>query len=473
MSGPGLSSADREQLAAEGIRHEEAERQLALLREPPPPARLVRPCTVGDGIERLSPERQEELLRLGATARRAGRLLKFVPASGAATRMFSTLAAVRRRLPTATAAEWRTLAEAGSADALAVARFVDALPRLALGDAWAAHLGVAPEELQKRLAREPLGTWLAALLDDDGFAAATAPKALLPFHRAPEGPRSAFTEQLHEGLTYLVDDELVARFHFTVAPGAEPAFERELAAARERIGALPRLEVGFSAQARSTHTLALDARGEPAREADGRLLLRPAGHGALLGNLEATGGDLVLIKNIDNVLPAPRHAEIGRWKTILVGRLLELVADSARGAAPARVVGVVPAAGEPGGGPFWLAGDDGEHSAQIVEGVQVDLGDSSQAAIWNASTHFNPVDLAVALSDAAGVPYRLAELVDPAASLVAQKSEGGRELTVLERPGLWNGGMAGWETVFVEVPSWTFAPVKTVLDLTRDEHLAG
>jgi len=473
MSGAGLSPADLAELAAEGIAPAEAERQLALLRQPPTKARLVRACTPGDGIERLPAARQEELFRRGDAARRAGRLSKFVPASGAATRMFGELEAVRRRHPRATAGELAELAAAGSAEALAAVRFVAAVPRLALGEAWAAHLGVAPAELVRRLAREPVGALLATLLDEDGFAAAAAPKALLAFHRAPDGPRTAFAEQLREGLAYLVDDALVARYHFTVAPGERPAFARALAAERVRLGGSAQLEVGFSEQSRATHTLALDARGEPARGADGRLLLRPAGHGALVGNLEASGGDLVFVKNIDNVLPAARHAEIGRWKTILVGRLLELAATRRRGAAPARVAGVVANTGEPGGGPFWLAGRDGTLSLQIVEDSEVELAEPEQAAIWRSSTHFNPVDLALALRDASGAPYRLDAFVDPAASLVTQRSESGRELTVLERPGLWNGGMAGWETLFVEVPAWTFAPVKSVLDLSRAEHLAG
>jgi hypothetical protein len=468
-----LAPADFEQLAAAGIPPAEAERQLALLRRPPAAARLVRPCTVGAGVERLSPQRQAELWRRGDAARRAGRLLKFVPASGAATRMFRDLEAARRRHPEATLAALRDFAEAGSAAAGAAVRFVAAVPRLALGDAWAARLAIAPEELARRLAREPLAPLLATLLDDDGYAAAARPKALLPFHRAADGPRTAFAEQLAEGLAYLADDAGDARFHFTVAPGARGAFERELAATRERLTGRTRLAVDFSEQSPSTDTLALDAHGEPARDPDGRLLLRPAGHGALLANLEATGGDLVVIKNIDNVLPEVRHAEIGRWQTILVGRLLELVAASPPRATPARVAAVVANAGEPGGGPFWVGGRDGTLSAQIVEGSQVDLGDAGQAAIWRASTHFNPVDLVAALRDDAGEPFRLAEFVDPGGAIVTRKSEGGRELVVLERPGLWNGGMALWRTVFVELPPWTFAPVKNVLDLARDEHSSG
>jgi hypothetical protein len=468
MSGDPFDAADHAQLAAAGIAADEARRQLAQLASPPPPARLDRPCVAGDGVERLDAARQAELHALGDAARRAGRLLKFVPASGAATRMFRALAAVRLHHPAATASHLRALGES-DADCADAARFVELAPRLALVDAWARRLDTAPAELCRRLAAEPLGPLFASLLDADGFDAAGLPKALLPFHRAAEGPRTAFVEQLVEGLAYLADDGGGARFHFTIPPGGEARFARELAAARARL-APASLAVAFSEQSRATDTLALDEAGRPARGADDRLLLRPSGHGALLANLEATGGDLVLIKNIDNVLPASRHAEIGRWKTILAGRLIEQASRRGRDDRPLRVVGVVPNTGEPGGGPFWVRGEDGAARPQIVESSQVDLADAGQRAIWNASTHFNPVDLACALRDRDGRPYRLADFVDPATAFVTRKSEGGRALTVLERPGLWNGAMAGWETLLVEVPGATFAPVKSVLDLARPEH---
>jgi len=465
-----LSAADLDQLAAAGISPAEAERQLELLRNPPPPAHLERPATVGDGIERLSAARQEALVELGRDAQRRGRVGKFVPASGAASRMFRALEAARRRLSAATLAELRAAGEAGDPDAAEAARFVAVLPRLALGDAWAGRLGTPLDALVAGLESGPLARHLDSLLDATGLGAATAPKALLPFHRAPEGPRSPLVEHVLEGAEYLRDAEGVVRLAFTTPPGAAAHFRAELERAAERLAGV-RLELGLSEQSRSTDTLALDDRGRPLRAADGRLVLRPAGHGALLPNLEATAGDLVAIKNIDNILPAGRHPEIGRWKAILIGRLVELEAERPTGERPRRVVGVVPNTGEPGGGPFWLRRSDGSSSLQIVEGSQVDRADRSQTEVWGASTHFNPVDLVVALRGRGGEPFRLADFVDPAAAFVSTKSEAGHDVTVLERPGLWNGAMAGWESHFVEVPGWTFAPVKTVLDLARDEHL--
>lgn len=472
---PPLDGRDLAQLAAAGIPAAEAERQLRLLATPAPPARLARPCTVGDGILRLSPERFGELERRGAEARDAGRLSKFVPASGAATRMFAALVAVRARGLAADRHALETAARADDAEAGDAVAFARVLPNLALARPLAGVLGVTVEELARRAAAGPLEPILSALLEPAGLDAARRPKALLAFHLDGERPVTAFEEQLHEGIPYLADRSERARFHFTVPPGEVADFESALAGARDRVGAGASLEVAFSEQARATDTLALDEEGRPARTGDGRLLLRPSGHGALLGNLEATGGDLVVVKNIDNVLPRPRHAELARWKLALAGLAAEL-AESAAGAdrdRPLRVAGVVPNTGEPGGGPFWVEDSSGTASPQIVESAQVARDDVGQRAIFAAATHFNPVDLVVALRDAGGRPHRLERFVDPASSFVTAKVENGRRLTVLERPGLWNGAMAGWRTVFVEVPAWTFAPVKTVLDLARPEHRAS
>ena len=466
-----FSADDREQLRRAGIPEAEAERQLDLLAGLPARLRLLRPCTVGDGVLRLTAERREELARAGAAARDAGRLLKFVPASGAATRMFRGLTAVLARLPGCGLAELARRAVQGDLEAGEAVRLAVALPRLALGVELARHLGFSPTALAELCASRPVADWLGPLLDAGGLDAARRPKALLPFHLAADGPRTAFVEQLLEGAPYLRDAAGTARFHFTVPPGSEPAFAAELARARRLVANGCELAVELSRQSRASDTLALGPDGAPARAADGALLLRPSGHGALLPNLAAAGGDLVAIKNIDNVLPAHRHAEIARWQLVLAGLAAELGAARQRDDRPLRVAAVVPAAGEPGGGPFWTTSDGGATGgAQIVEASQVDLDNAEQRRVWEASTHFNPVDLVCALRDRHGRAFALEAFVDPRTTIVTRKHEGGREIRVLERPGLWNGAMAGWETVFVELPGWTFAPVKTVLDLARPEH---
>lgn len=522
-SEPRLSEADLEQLAAAGIDEEEARGQLERLLDPPKPTRLVRPATVGDGILAVDPARAKALRELGAGARDAGRLTKFVPASGAATRMFRSLAALDRSDPALDLDALRRRAALGDERAAEAAEILARLPQLALARPWAAALGLEPEALAERARTAPIAPLLEALLAPTELGAAALPKALLPFHEVAEGTRTAFVEQLVEGVGYLRDGKGLCRHHFTVPPGSRDGFEAELVRARELLaGRDTRVEVDFSEQETATHTLALGPDRRPARQTDGSLLLRPAGHGALLANLgrlAESGADLVLVKNIDNVRPEEHHREIAEWKLLLTGLLVELEARlSALGARlaaaeldraalveavawtgatfgrrpprdpaelpdgvladhladalarPLRVCGVVPNTGEPGGGPFWTADADGGASPQIVESAQVDSGDVAQQAIWRSSTHFNPVDLALSLRDREGRPHPLEDFVDPDAWLVAVKSEGGQALTVLERPGLWNGAMAGWNTLFVEVPGATFAPVKTVLDLARPEH---
>jgi hypothetical protein len=281
-----------------------------------------------------------------------------------------------------------------------------------------------------------------------------------------------------------------------------------------------RYQVGFSTQQPSTDTLAVDLDDKPFRDPDGKLLFRPGGHGSLLRNLNEIKGDIVFIKNIDNVVPDRLKNETCIYKRALAGylvkvqgqvfaylrkiragesgeRFIEEVWEFSRkelsilppaGSGdltkrekldylvsalnrPIRVCGMVKNQGEPGGGPFWVEQEGrGGPSLQIIESSQVDMESKHQREIWESATHFNPVDLACGLRDAEGRPFDLMRFTDPATGLISVKSKDGRELKALELPGLWNGGMAGWITLFVEVPVATFAPVKTVMDLLRPEH---
>ena len=416
-----LSDADRDQIRARGLTTEEVERQAALLRDPPPAVTLLRPCTISDGVERIAESEHGELLALADEAARAGRLSKFVPASGAASRMFAFL-------------------KSSGPDHEDVRRY---------------------DENRQRF----------AFLAEDVDALAALPKGLLPFHRYEGSSRTPFEEHLAEAAATVRDASGMCRVHVTVSPEHRAAFAASLEKARPRLeretGA--RFDVSFSEQSPSTDTVALDESGRLFRDAEGRVLFRPGGHGALLENLRESGGDVVLVKNIDNVVPDHLRATTILWKRLLAGFLVRLERAGAR-SRPLRVAGVVRNEGEPGGGPFWAAGPGGE-SRQIVESAQVDLLDPGQAAIWGKATHFNPVDLACSLRDAAGRPFELSRFVDERAVFVAKKTHEGRALVALERPGLWTGAMARWETVFVEVPRETFAPVKTILDLLRPEHL--
>jgi hypothetical protein len=505
---------DLKRLASRGISGEEAARQLALFVAPPAPVRLLRPCTPGDGILRLEPGRAGGLLALFEEARRAGRGLSFVPASGAATRMFGSLLALLDSGAPGSREDLAAAAREGDRPARDLLAFLEGLPDLALAEALEAELARRGLELDSLLASDEHAPLLRALLEEEGLGYAALPKGLIPFHRAPEGPRTALAEQLAEAAAYLSDGEGRCRLHLTVSAAHRGAFEGALEALRPGLeGRLRvRFEVALSEQSPATDTLAVEADGRPLRDEEGRLVLRPGGHGALLENLAACGGDLVFLKNIDNVVPDGRREEPLRWKRLLGGLLLEIqercfaylerleagelsgeeleeaLAWAASrfgplegpGEAPAllrrrlerplRVCGMVPNEGEPGGGPFWVAGPEGGESPQIVEGSQVDPADAAQREILASATHFNPVDLVCGLRDRKGRLFDLRRFVDPAAVFLSEKTWRGRSIRALERPGLWNGAMAGWNTVFVEVPAATFHPVKTVLDLLRPAH---
>lgn len=519
MISPGLRPRDLEWLATRGIEAGDAERQLALLRAPSSPLRLLRPATSGDGIEPLGEDTERTDLDAFERARAALRVERVVPASGAASRMFADLSAALERH------------DRGEADADGVlerfARAQDCLPFQRDLAAARERAGLeAPGEASEGAATVRL---LRALLLEGPTELLERPKGLLAFHRYVEASagsavaeeRTAFAEHLHEWATLAGGS---APLHFTVSPRHRPLFaaalEQALPAFESTLGAHPR--VSWSEQDPSTDTLALEPDGDLLRDAHGRPLLRPGGHGALLRNLSAraaAGIDLLHLRNIDNVARAedqPARVAAGRR---LLGRLARLredvfgllegldrgeeraVVDAERflverlrrdvdtdtGAVrrerlraaldrPLRVCGMVRNVGEPGGGPFWVETrehDGGSGSLQIVESSQVDRRDPAQDAILRSSTHFNPVDIACCVRDVRGRAFELERFVDRKTWFRSSKSQGGREIQVLERPGLWNGAMAGWLTVFVEVPAATFSPVKTVWDLLRPAHAGG
>jgi hypothetical protein len=497
-----LTERDREQVARLGIPEEEIERQLELFRTPPRAARLVRCCRVGDGVRVLEDHEFPLLLDTWNEAARSGRFTKFVPASGAASRMFKSLSAFLDG-PAGTP---EALAAAGNSDARDVVVFRDQLSRFAFS--VPALAGAA----------DPDRALVRAVLGREGLGFADKPKGLIPFHRAGGGGRTPFEEHLVEGARTVKDEAGLCRIHFTVSPEFEADFRALLEARRARLEEADgvRFDVSFSVQHPSTDTVAVDLENRPFRLDDGSLLFRPGGHGALLKNLADLGADLVYVKNIDNVVPESRREIVVLWKRLLGGLLVGLErralalsnalegpgcpgsvleesvrflrssfgatipsADSEEGFCrtlrkrlerPIRVCGVVRNQGEPGGGPFWVEGEGGEVTAQIVESSQVDLSAPAQKELWSSSTHFNPVDLVLSLRDRTGRPFDLDRFVDLSTVFISRKSRDGRDLKALERPGLWNGAMAGWNTVFVEVPGATFAPVKTVLDLLRAEH---
>lgn len=508
-----LSARDWRDLRSRGVGPAEVVRQARLLQNPPPPPETLRPCTVGDGIERFSVSRRARLVRLAGEALRLGRLSRFVPASGAATRLFSSLLLLDHERKTTNKRVRSVLQENEESFARESARFFSALPRLALHEPLRKVLATRRLPLGRLLAQKEYDPILDALLDGNGMAMAGRPKGLIPFHFVGNHPISAFEEHLREALP-LADHKRCVRAHFTVAReflGEIKKLGQSLMESyRRRYGV--RLDLEFSLQHSATDTLALEPGKGLVRGKDGRVLLRPGGHGALLTNLERTRGDIVLIKNIDNVPVWPFHAEGNAWRVALAGRLVEAQNEAngwlrilhgktvslaqrvgaekflkmtlGRSAPPSfslsqrvkwmvfilnrpwRVCGMVPNKGEPGGGPFWVKSPNGD-SRQILEVSQ--LGPHQKRFTKNA-THFNPVDLVVGLRDGRGRSFSLDRYADLSQVIVGRKHFEGREIRTLEHPGLWNGGMAHWNTIFVEIPLKLFHPVKTITDLLRPGH---
>lgn len=511
---------DLRQLESHGIPFLEADRQISLLTFPPAPPLLDRPATLGDGIQRLSPPEQTEALGLFESRRLEGCFEKFVPASGAASRMFSGMNKVLREFHV-TREELEKRAREGSEESQRLIEFFNRIHLLGFHRELEQALRSAGLDLDHLLRDGKYHKILETLLLEGRLDYSEKPKGLVPFHRCGKESRTPVGEHLIEASRLVKDAAGICRVHFTVSPEHEKAFRRHVLDLKTRweSNLHCRLDIVFSFQKPLTDTLALDVEGKPLRDEQGRLLFRPGGHGALIENLAEARTPFLLIKNIDNVAVESRSSPALYWEKVLGGILIrrkeqadlwlrecqaqdfstkrvETISGEIReewrseiplppdGAGhlrenlrsfldrPLRVCGVVPNVGEPGGGPFWVRSQDGVRSLQIVEGSQVDSGNPAQMGLFRSSTHFNPVDMSCALRDFTGKPFDLNCFVDPQTVFLSRKSWQGREIRALERPGLWNGAMAGWITFFVEMPLETFHPVKTVYDLLKPSHQA-
>ena len=456
------------------------ETQLKNFREGFPFLPVTRAASCGDGIRVLDAAGIEQAAARYDRAKESLRVVKFVPASGAATRMFKDLFEFVR--------EGRRTAVVG--ELLANRR------RFAFWPELRTIIGDDADELRT-----------VENIVAEGLRYGETPKGLVSFHRYGDEVRKAVEEHLVEGAQYAAAGGEV-KIHFTVSPEHLTRFEALLAEKipgyESRFGV--KYRISFSVQDPSTDTLAVNPDCTPFRRADGRLLFRPAGHGALIGNLGKIDADIVFVKNIDNVTTDARRSDTVLYKKALAGVLLALqerifeylMALEVPGAElepiaafienelcvklpkdygtallrqvldrPIRVCGMVRNEGEPGGGPFWVAGADGLETLQIAESNQIA---PEKRELMRSATHFNPVDLVCSFRTSKGGRFDLRVFVDPATGFISRKSDGGRELLAQELPGLWNGAMARWNTVFVEVPITTFSPVKVVTDLLRPEH---
>jgi hypothetical protein len=487
-----LSEKDIADLLLLGIDPEKVKDQIEFFRNGQSYQTIVAPASVGNGINVPDGNEQEELLKIYENFR--GTTVKFVPASGAATRMFRDLFELLETFGTEQYNSNTALKFFGNLQKFAFYNILsEAAARFGITDANERDL-------------------LELVLKERGLNYGAMPKGLVMFHRYGDHSSTAFEEHLTEGAHYLKRFD----YHFTVSENHLDAFlslfEEVRPRFEARFGVTP--HIGFSFQEKSTDTIAVYPDLSPVRKADGTLLFRPGGHGALLENLGQMDENIIFVKNIDNVIKESALEKNIRWKKILAGKMLEIrnkifgylealdgerreglyeeitgffknelyitlpdVPDEIRGEflrakldRPVRVCGMIRNAGEPGGGPFLVRDDDGSTSLQILEQAQIDPDNTLYMDFFRHGTHFNPVDIVCSIKRYDGAKFDLARFTNPGTAFISEKSIEGKKIMALELPGLWNGAMSNWNTLFVEVPPYTFTPVKTVFDLLRDEH---
>lgn len=485
-----LTEKDQQQLSSLGINDKTVAVQISNFEKGFPFSEIVKPCTIGNGIEKLSEDEVKQLCDSYDTKSTNYSIIKFVPASGAASRMFKNLFDfASSKDPDHSARKTMSNIEKFA--------FIDELQAIRSQN--------NKSDLDKEIAAADY------ILNSHGLNYGHLPKGLITFHKYDGTTRTAFEEHLVEGIHYAQNKERVVQLHFTVSPEHLDQIEAHL---NQKVPIYEKefnvkFDISYSTQSPSTDTIAVNMDNTPFRNEDGTLLFRPGGHGALLQNLNNIKADIVFIKNIDNVVPDRIKSTTYEYKKSLGSLLMKIkeerdqilsdsmaqsnIAEKAShfletriGIAdktfssneeaynylnrPIRVCGMVKNEGEPGGGPFWVKGQTGNISQQIVETSQIDTNNPAQKAILDSSSHFNPVDLICAITDHNGNKYDLSQFSDPSTGFISYKSKDGKELKAQELPGLWNGAMANWLTVFVEVPAITFNPVKTIDDLLRPQH---
>lgn len=503
-----LTKHDEQQLAAKGISIPTFEGQLNNFKTGFPYLKVDGAATIGSGIVKLTDDQTKEFIEFWDKYKAENYdILKFVPASGAASRMFKNLFAFLDSDYNNPTTDFEKYFFAN----IKQFAFYDELNKTCL---TLHNKGV--EELVEI---EKYKTVVAALLKEDGMNYGQLPKGLLLFHKYDEGIRTAMEEHLVEAAQY-ASASGKAKVHFTVSEEHIELFKQKVEEKKSYYEQMFNVsyDISFSTQKASTDTVAANPDNTPFRNDDGGLLFRPGGHGALIQNLNELNADIVFIKNIDNVVPDHLKDETTKWKKVIAGVLVELQQkcfdylkllksnqydkqdiltvkdflehelccklDHAKAMSdielvdflieklnrPIRVCGMVKNSGEPGGGPFFVYNADNTISLQILESSQLDVNNPETMNMFTKGTHFNPVDLVCATKDYKGNKFNLPDFVDPLTGFISKKSKNGKELKALELPGLWNGAMSNWNTIFVEVPAITFNPVKTVNDLLREQH---
>ncbi len=509
-----LKDKDKKQLAEKGINETKVQEQIDTFKEGIPFVKLESAAVVGNGIYKFSEFEEKELVSLFEKKLPQLSILKFVPASGAASRMFKALFGFLDSYDPENEKFSAYVERTNDKDMKVFAQGLEKFPFY--NDVMSRLEGDTSTEGKKVYA------FVNELLDENALNYGFYPKGLLPFHKYSGGAETPFQEHLKEGSLY-ASSKGESRLHFTISEQHETMFNFELNEVREEVSEATdtKFHVDYSFQKPSTDTIAVDMKNEPFRNPDGSLLFRPGGHGALIENLNEQDADIIFIKNIDNVAVMKDADAVAECKKVLAGVLLQVqekafsyakslesgkdVDDSLEEITefvreklnvrfnpdfkdlskeakidalknklnrPIRICGMVKNEGEPGGGPFWIRNSKGETSLQIIESAQIDMDNPNQVDILNNSTHFNPVDLVCGVRNHKGEKYNLLDFVDPKQGFITGKTKDGKELKALELPGLWNGAMAFWNTIFVEVPLVTFNPVKTVNDLLKPSHQA-
>jgi hypothetical protein len=508
-----VSSAENINITIDEITH-----QLKLLSGGIEIPKLVRPCTIDDGVLKLDNSDNDELLKAFTSASLEGRITKFVPASGAASRMFHKLHSVLLRFKDLTFNDLEKYSET-DAECKRVFEFLSNLEKFAFYQDLKRILNNNDDEIRDMVSKFP-SKLLDAVLYENGLNYSARPKAAIKFHLYIEESRTAFEEQIFESLQYAIDKSNRLRIHFTISQEHTELFDNLIKEVKQKLADTDfKIDVSYSYQKKHTDAIAVKLNNEIIYDSKGNLLRRPGGHGALLENLDELNGDIIIIKNIDNVCVEKLNSDSILYKKLLVGLLVkiqkkvfgfleslnnpelydvdynEIMTFSKKYLSlekpekfdsweiieknkflfevlnrPIRVCGMVKNEGEPGGGPFWVEDADGKLSLQIIEQAQVNMQDENQKSIFKQSTHFNPVDLVCGVRDYKGNSFNLMKFVDEESGIVVNKSKHGVEIKALELPGLWNGSMAYWNTIFVEVPISTFNPVKEVNDLLKPMH---
>lgn len=512
-----FSENDKVQIQGHGLTVEKINAQIARIKSGMVYSNLKEAATIGNGILKMDTQQESHYIELFENNRNNLSMVKFVPASGAATRMFKFLFQFLNDYNLNEESIKEYIERTGGKD---IKVFFKGLEKLPCFEEVVHKIHKVIPNYNDLSYDERCVEFVKTMLDEDRLNYGFYPKGVLPFHKYKTHISTAFEEHLHEAACYASANNH-AHLHFTISKSHQNKFHEELNHILEDIENQTghTFDVSFSYQKIATDTVALTSNNEIYREKDGTILFRPSGHGALLKNLNELQQDIVFIKNIDNLVVQNQLEDTCKYKKMLAGILLEIqdqifnylelieagnfdgndidnitkflsntlhidIAQDFENASleskifflkkklnrPIRVCGMVKNEGEPGGGPFWVIDQNGTVSLQIIEFAQIDISNPKQKEIVDNATHFNPTDLVCGIKNYKGEPFDLMQYVDHKAAFITDKTQAGTPIKALESPGLWNGSMAHWNSIFVEVPLKTFNPVKTINDLLKPAH---